>query len=99
MRKMTREEKERQIHKEAKATLILFAVCFVWHVGFAYGLSGRVSVRILSLPLWWWLSVPGVFAVAVIGVVFLLKKVFVNFSLEDDDFEDDSEENKEGGRA
>ena len=37
-----------------------------------------------GLPLWWILSTPGVFVIAVVGVVILLKKVFVNFSLEDE---------------
>ncbi len=79
----TREEKERQIKKEAKATLILFAICVIWHVGFAYGLSGRCDIKIAGLPLWWILSTPGVFVVGVAGVVYLLKKVFVNFDLDD----------------
>ena len=77
-----REQKERQIRREAKATLILFAVCFIWNAGFAYGLSGT-GVRLFGLPLWWLVSTPGMFIVAVIGVVFLLKKVFVDFDLED----------------
>ena len=81
---MTREQKDAQIRREAKATLILFIICFVWNVGFAYGLSGS-GIRIGGLPLWWLVSVPGMFAVAVIGVVYLLKKVFVNFSLEDEE--------------
>ncbi|MBQ3390399.1 MAG: YhdT family protein [Firmicutes bacterium] len=80
---MTRKEKELQIRKEAKATLILFVICFLWHVGFGYGLSGTVTATIGGIPLWWWLSTPGVFVVAVVGVVILLKKVFVNFDLED----------------
>lgn len=80
--KMTREQKDRQIRKEAKATLILFAFCFVWNVGFAYGLSGT-GARLFGLPVWWLVSTPGMFVVAVIGVAFLLKKVFVNFDLED----------------
>ncbi len=79
----TREEKERQIKKEAKATLILFAICVIWHVGFAYGLSGRCDIQIAGLPLWWVLSTPGVFVVGVAGVIYLLKKVFVNFDLDD----------------
>jgi len=79
---MTREQKDVQIRREAKATLILFAICFIWNVGFAYGLSGS-GIRIGGLPLWWLVSVPGMFVVAVIGVVYLLKKVFVDFSLED----------------
>ena len=81
-RDLTRDQKEKQIRREARATFLLFVICFVWNVGFAYGLSG-VPVRVLGLPLWWMVSVPGVFVVAVIGVVYLLKKVFVDFDLDD----------------
>ncbi|MBR4075111.1 MAG: YhdT family protein, partial [Firmicutes bacterium] len=49
--------------KEAKATFALFFLCFVWHVGFAYGLN-HVDIRIWNLPLWWVVSTPGVFIVA-----------------------------------
>lgn len=79
---MSREQKDRQVRKEARATLILFVICFIWNVVFAYGLSG-INVRILGLPLWWMVSVPGMFVVAVIGVVILLKRVFVDFDLDD----------------
>ena len=65
---MTREEKNAQIRKEARATAILFCVCFLWHVGCAYLLSGT-GVTVAGLPLWWVLSTPG---------------VFVNFSLDDE---------------
>lgn len=81
---MTREEKNMQIRREARATVILFCICFVWHVGFAYLLSGS-DITVAGLPLWWILSTPGVFVVAVAGVIYLLKKVFVNFSLDDVD--------------
>ena len=37
---MTREEKNAQIRREARATAILFCICFLWHVGCAYLLSG-----------------------------------------------------------
>ena len=80
---MTREEKNNQIRKEARATLILFAICFLWHVGCAYLLSGN-GITVAGLPLWWLLSTPGVFVIAVVGVIYLLKKVFVNFSLDDE---------------
>lgn len=79
---MNREQKEKQIRKEARATLILFLICFVWNVGFAYGLSGT-GARLFGLPVWWLISTPGMFLIAVVGVVLLLKKVFVNFDLED----------------
>ena len=81
---MTREEKDIQIRKEARATVILFVICFLWHVGFGYLLSGS-GITVAGLPLWWILSTPGVFVVAVVGVVYLLKKVFVNFSLDDEE--------------
>ena len=81
---MTREEKDIQIRKEARATGILFLICFVWHVGFGYLLSGS-GITVFGLPLWWILSTPGVFVVAVVGVVYLLKNVFINFSLDDED--------------
>ena len=81
---MTREDKNNQIRKEARATMILFLICFLWHVGCAYLLSGN-GITLFGLPLWWVLSTPGVFVVAVIGLIILLKKVFVNFSLEDED--------------
>ena len=84
---MTREEKNAQIRKEARATAILFCICFLWHVGCAYLLSGT-GAMVWGLPLWWVLSTPGVFVIAVVGVVILLKKVFVNFSLDDEDGEE-----------
>ncbi len=91
MNKMNREEKDRQIRKEARATLILFLICFVWNVGFAYGLSGT-GARLFGLPVWWLVSTPGMFVIAVAGVAFLLKRVFVNF-----DLEDTAEDKAEGG--
>ncbi len=82
MRPRSKEEKERQIRKEARATIILFALCFLCSVGF--GFSG-LNMRVFGLPLWWLLSVPGVFLVSVVGVIYLLKKVFVDFDLDDEE--------------
>lgn len=79
---MSREQKDAQVRREAMATMILFAICFLWNVIFAYALSGS-GIRIGGLPLWWLVSVPGMFLIAVVGVFILLKKVFVNFDLED----------------
>lgn len=90
-RKLSREEKDIQIRKEAKATIILFAICFVWNVAFAYGLSGS-GIRLMGLPLWWLISTPGVFIIAVVGVIYLIRNVFVNFDL------DDSEEGEAMGK-
>ncbi len=83
MQKMTKDQKNKQIRKEAKATLILFFICMIWHIGFGWGLSGTTDITIAKLPLWWWLSTPGLFVVALVGVVILLKFVFKDFSLDD----------------
>ena len=90
MKPVTKEEKNKQIKKEAFATVILFIICFIWHVGFGYGLSG-VPIYIFNLPLWWIISTPGVFVVGVVGVIILLKKDFVNFDLNS---EEDSNDDK-----
>lgn len=90
MKPVTKEEKNKQIKKEAFATVILFIICFIWHVGFGYGLSG-VPIYIFNLPLWWIISTPGVFVVGVVGVIILLKKVFVNLDLNS---EEDSSDDK-----
>jgi len=79
---VTREEKDRLARRESKATLILYLICFLWNVGFAYGLSGT-GARLFGLPVWWLISTPGMFVIAVAGVVILLKRVFVNFDLDD----------------
>ena len=63
---VTREEKDIQVRREARATLILFAICFVWNVVFAYAIPG--SIRLGGLPLWWLISTPGMFVIAIIGV-------------------------------
>ena len=87
---MTRDEKNCQIKKEALATSVLFLICFFWHVGTGYLFNGS-GVKVFGLPLWWILSTPGVFVIAVIGVIFLLKKIFVNFNLDDEDEENGKE--------
>ncbi|MBR1937868.1 MAG: YhdT family protein [Spirochaetales bacterium] len=76
----TDEEKNKQIKKEAKATFILFIVCFLWHVGTGY-IFNSSSIRIFGLPLWWILSCPGVFVIAIVGLVYILKNVFMDFDL------------------
>lgn len=76
----TEEEKNLQIGREARATFILFIVCCLWHVGTGY-LFNSSGIRIFGLPLWWLLSCPGVFVIAIAGLVLILKNVFVDFDL------------------
>ncbi|MBQ1252031.1 MAG: YhdT family protein [Firmicutes bacterium] len=86
--KLTNEEKHKQILKEIKATLILIAIVAAWHIGFAFLLED-IDILICGMPLWFLVSTIGAFVISVLGVVFLLKRVFKNF-----DFE---EESAEGG--
>ena len=91
MKKMTEEEKHQQIIREMKATLILFVFVAIWHVGTAFLLNG-IDFLIMGMPLWFFVSTIGAFVISVIGVIILLKKVFVNFDLG----EEISEEEKGG---
>lgn len=83
MKKLSDQEKHRQILKEVVGTLVLFLIVAVWHVGFGFGLNG-IDVIILGMPLWFFVSTIGAFVVAVVGVVILLKFVFVDFDLGDE---------------
>ena len=80
MNYLTDEEKHKQILKEVKWTFFLILLVAGWHIGFAFALDG-IDKMILGMPLWFFVSTIGAFAVSVIGVLLLLKYVFVNFDL------------------
>ena len=84
---VTPEEKNAQIRREAKATFVLFLICAAWHIGWALALTGG-GLKVFGLPLWWLLSTPGVFVVAVIGLAYLLRHVFVDFDLDDEEVQE-----------
>ena len=92
MKKMTDEQKHQQILKEMKATLVLFAVVALWHIGTAFALNG-IDFLVFGMPLWFFTSTIGAFVISVVGVIILLRKVFVNFDLG----EEESDEDREGG--
>ena len=77
MKKMTDAQKHQQILKEMKATLILFAIVAAWHVG---ALNG-IDFLVFGMPLWFFVSTIGAFVISVVGVIILLKFVFVDFDL------------------
>lgn len=80
MKKLTEEEKHKQILKEVKATMVLIAIVAIWHIGFAFLLDG-IDVLVLGMPLWFFVSTIGAFVISVAGVAILLKTVFVDFDL------------------
>ena len=84
---MTDDQKHKQIMKEVKATFILIAIVAAWHIGFAFLLED-IDMMILGMPLWFFVSTIGAFAVSVIGVIFLICRVFKNFDLGDETDDD-----------
>ena len=83
MKPMTNQEKHLQILKEVKATFVLIIIVAAWHIGFAFLLED-IDMMICGMPLWFFVSTIGAFVISVIGVIFLLAKVFENFDLGDE---------------
>lgn len=76
MKKLTKEEKHKQCLKEIKATMLVVVVCFLWHVLTAFLLNSKGGT-LFHMPLWFVVSVFGTIILAIIGVFWLLKFVFV----------------------
>lgn len=76
--KLTKEEQHKQCMKEIKATLIVAVICCIWHVGSAFLLNGT-GLYFIGMPAWFSVSTLGTIVLALAGVAFLLKKVFINF--------------------
>ncbi|MDY6273287.1 MAG: YhdT family protein [Selenomonadaceae bacterium] len=84
-------EKYRQVQKEAKATGVLLALLILFWCFAGFGLSG-VDAEIFGLPLWAVLGTVGVWAFAIVGVSLLVRGVFRDMPLDD-------EESTSGGTA
>lgn len=83
LRKMTKEELDKQIKKEIKWTCILTAICAGWHIITAFVLNGN-GQQIWHMPQWFVVSVFGQGVIAIIGIVLLTKKVFIDFEYDDE---------------
>ena len=88
MKKLTKEEKHKQCLKEIKATMLVVVVCFLWHVLTAFLLNSKGGT-LFHMPLWFVVSVFGTIILAIIGGFWLLKFVFVDFSYDEEDCEDE----------
>lgn len=90
-KKLSYEEKFIQMNKEAKATWILGVIVFlVWLIG-GFGVYSVVGSdwMLFNMPAWFVLGTFGAWLTAIVGVLFLTKKVFVEFDLESDEEADD----------
>lgn len=84
---MTRKEKYRQVRREAIATgLALAALIVYWlFAGFGTAHFFGTDLRLAGLPLWGVLGTFGTWAMAMLIVVFLLRFVFRDLPLDDED--------------
>lgn len=87
MNKMSKEQKHEQCLKEIKATLIVTGICCAWHIITAFALNGS-GLYFLGMPAWFSVSVFGTIVLALLGVWFLMEKVFVDFDYDDEDAEE-----------
>ena len=83
MKKLNREERDKQIRREIKGTILLCAVCAAWHIITAFLLNGS-GAMIFSMPAWFVVSVFGEGIIAIVGIVILTQKVFVDFDYDDE---------------
>lgn len=86
MKKMSYKEKFIQMNKEAKATWVVAAIliAFWWITGFG---TANVDYTIFHMPGWFVVSCFGVWILSIVLVAVLVKTVFKDFSLEDDEAE------------
>ena len=83
MSKLSREQLDVQIKKEIKYTCLLTAVCAAWHIITGFALNGN-GAQIWHMPQWFVVSVFGQGVIAIIGIVLLTKKVFIDFDYDDE---------------
>ena len=81
---MTREEKYRQVRREAGATGVLLALLILFWCAAGFGLAG-VPVFVFGLPLWAVMGTVGVWMFAIVGVYVLVHGWFADMSLDDEE--------------
>ncbi len=83
-RELTYKEKFEIMDREALATLICAILVTIFFWGAIFLLKDNPTQYLLSMPLWFTVSCIGGYLVSVIGVIFIVKRYFVDFSLDDD---------------
>ncbi|MDR0383491.1 MAG: YhdT family protein [Spirochaetaceae bacterium] len=81
---MTYREKFVQMNREAAATGVAVALvaAFWWISGFALE---KINFTLFSMPGWFVVSCVGSLILSACAALFLVKKVYKNFSLQDDE--------------
>lgn len=81
---MSLKEKYRQIKKEAAVCVIGLIVLIIFWIVAGFGVS-RLDITVYHMPLWAITGCIGTWLFSVAMVVWMIKKVFKDFSLEDED--------------
>ena len=84
MKKLTRQEKHEQCIREIRGTLVVVAIFCVWHISSEFLLNGT-GLYFLCMPAWFSVSTLGTIVLSLLGVWYLLKKVFIDFEYEDEE--------------
>ena len=77
-------EKHAAMRREAIATLIAAVIVMAFWWGAGFGLA-RVNFTVFYMPGWFVVGCFGSWLLAILAVVFLITRVFRDFSLEDED--------------
>ena len=81
---LTYRQKMLQANKEAKATVVSLVLCIVvWAVA-GFGLAG-LDVKVFGTPVWIIGGTVGTWVFAIAVVVFLAKRVFADFDLDEEE--------------
>ena len=83
MKKLTREEMHKQCVREIRGTLVVAILTCVWECVWAFALNGNGKM-FLGMPAWLSVSVFGSIVVCLLGVWYLMKKVFIDFEYEEE---------------
>ena len=83
MNTLTKEQLDKQIKKEIKYTVLLCAICAAWHIITAFVLNGN-GAMLLGMPMWFVVSCFGEGIIAIVGIILLTKKVFIDFDYDDE---------------
>ena len=78
----------RQIRKEAFLSMLLYLLFFIWWYVTGYGLSDGTAEEftyVLGLPMWFFLSCVVGYILFCVATVLLVKVVFRNFPLDNDE--------------
>lgn len=97
MRKLSYREKFVQMNREAKATWMTAAVLILFWWLAAFG-TARLDYTIFYMPGWFVTSCIGTYLLSVALVYFLIKRIFVDFDLDEEPDEEPAARRGEDGR-